>query len=160
MTGAGDGGGLAEAGDGVGEERGYRRGSESERAERSACNGAWLDEGKRQQSDLFPTSPHPAACPLSQGHPRHLPMARAQPALPPLPPCSLPSPARTPGTPSSGVCATYPTRPPPMQPALSRKDTRDTFQWRVRNLPYPPETYSVTLDPKPRQILIRTANKK
>ena len=50
--------------------------------------------------------------------------------------------------------------PSPMQPALSRKDTRDTFQWRVRNLPYPPETYSVTLDPKPRQILIRTANKK
>jgi hypothetical protein len=46
------------------------------------------------------------------------------------------------------------------QPAFSRKDTRDTFEWRVRNLPYPPEVYSVTVDQEQRQIVVRTSNKK
>ncbi len=47
-----------------------------------------------------------------------------------------------------------------LQPALSRKDTRDTFQWRVRNLPYPVETYALSIDQDQRQIVIRTSNKK
>ena len=46
------------------------------------------------------------------------------------------------------------------QPLFSRKDTRDLFQFRVRNLPYPQETYSVQVDPDQRQIVIRTTNKK
>jgi len=45
-------------------------------------------------------------------------------------------------------------------PLFSRKDTRDTFQWRVRNLPYPHETYDISLDHENRQIVIRTSNKK
>ncbi|GAX74324.1 hypothetical protein CEUSTIGMA_g1773.t1 [Chlamydomonas eustigma] len=45
-------------------------------------------------------------------------------------------------------------------PLFTRKDTRDTFQWRVRNLPYPPETYDISLDHEKRQIVIRTSNKK
>lgn len=45
-------------------------------------------------------------------------------------------------------------------PVLSRKDTRDSFQWRVRNLPYPPDTYNVTVDHQQQQIVIRTTNKK
>lgn len=46
------------------------------------------------------------------------------------------------------------------QPEFSRKDTRDAFQWRVRNLPYPPDTYDVSIDAPARQIVIRTSNKK
>ncbi|KAG1666950.1 hypothetical protein FOA52_004233 [Chlamydomonas sp. UWO 241] len=45
-------------------------------------------------------------------------------------------------------------------PAFSRKDTRDAFQWRVRNLPYPPDTFAVTVEAEARSIVIRTSNKK
>jgi len=41
-----------------------------------------------------------------------------------------------------------------------RKDTLTEFQWRVRNLPYPPSTYSVTGDAQTGKITIRTSNKK
>jgi len=45
-------------------------------------------------------------------------------------------------------------------PLFLRKDTPTAFSWRVRNLPYPPETYSVTIDDEAQQIIIRTSNKK
>jgi hypothetical protein len=45
-------------------------------------------------------------------------------------------------------------------PQFLRKDSKLNFEWRVRNLPYPPETYSVTVDPADRKIVVRTANKK
>eukprot|EP00899_Mesostigma_viride_P009989 jgi/Mesvir1/18992/Mv18953-RA.1 len=45
-------------------------------------------------------------------------------------------------------------------PIFSRKDAKDDFQWRVRNLPYPASTYSVTVDTPQRQIVVRTSNKK
>ena len=45
------------------------------------------------------------------------------------------------------------------QPVFVRKDTKPAFQWRVRNLPYPIETYDVTCDPE-HNIVIRTTNKK
>ena len=45
-----------------------------------------------------------------------------------------------------------------MNPQFGRKDTPKCFQWRVRNLPYPESTYSVSVDG--RQVVIRTANKK
>ena len=41
-----------------------------------------------------------------------------------------------------------------------RKDTLYDFQWRIRNLPYPPEVYSVTGDATTGKITIRTSNKK
>ncbi len=47
-----------------------------------------------------------------------------------------------------------------MQPIFSRKDTRDTFQWRVRNLTYPADVYSVSVEAADRKIVIRTSNKK
>merc|ERR1712216_807053 len=31
-------------------------------------------------------------------------------------------------------------------PIFMRKDLAECFQWRIRNLPYPKETYSVTID--------------
>jgi hypothetical protein len=46
------------------------------------------------------------------------------------------------------------------QPIFLRKDTLQEFQWRVRNLPYPPSTYSVTGDGQTGKITIRTTNKK
>ena len=46
------------------------------------------------------------------------------------------------------------------QPIFVRKDTKKAFQWRIRNLPYPIETYNVTADPESRTVIIRTTNKK
>lgn len=45
-------------------------------------------------------------------------------------------------------------------PVFLRMDTTDTFQWRVRNLPYKKEVYSVEVDDEKQQIVIRTSNKK
>ncbi|KAL3864886.1 hypothetical protein ACJMK2_006533 [Sinanodonta woodiana] len=45
-------------------------------------------------------------------------------------------------------------------PIFTRKDTKTAFQWRVRNLPYPKETYIVGIDEGQQHISIRTTNKK
>eukprot|EP01112_Ceratiomyxa_fruticulosa_P015229 TRINITY_DN4456_c0_g1_i1.p1 TRINITY_DN4456_c0_g1~~TRINITY_DN4456_c0_g1_i1.p1 ORF type:complete len:121 (-),score=26.79 TRINITY_DN4456_c0_g1_i1:42-404(-) len=45
-------------------------------------------------------------------------------------------------------------------PTLTRKDTADCFQWRIRNLFYPKEVYSVEIDPNEQKIVVRTSNKK
>mmetsp|Transcript_17069 Transcript_17069/g.28560 ORF Transcript_17069/g.28560 Transcript_17069/m.28560 type:complete len:203 (+) Transcript_17069:58-666(+) len=45
-------------------------------------------------------------------------------------------------------------------PQLVRNDRPHTFEWRIRNLPYPKSTYSVQLEQESRQIVVRTANKK
>eukprot|EP00191_Tetraselmis_sp_GSL018_P016628 CAMPEP_0177581342 /NCGR_PEP_ID=MMETSP0419_2-20121207/2093_1 /TAXON_ID=582737 /ORGANISM="Tetraselmis sp., Strain GSL018" /LENGTH=151 /DNA_ID=CAMNT_0019070371 /DNA_START=129 /DNA_END=581 /DNA_ORIENTATION=+ len=45
-------------------------------------------------------------------------------------------------------------------PIFSRRDVPTAFQWRVRNLPYPRDVYSVTIDHADRKIVIRTSNKK
>lgn len=45
-------------------------------------------------------------------------------------------------------------------PTLVRKDRPHAFEWRVRNLPYPKPTYSVTVDKEQNQIVVRTSNKK
>ncbi|KAG5855683.1 hypothetical protein ANANG_G00051700 [Anguilla anguilla] len=45
-------------------------------------------------------------------------------------------------------------------PVLIRKDTKASFQWRVRNLPYPKEVYSVSVEPGEQCCIIRTTNKK
>lgn len=41
-----------------------------------------------------------------------------------------------------------------------RKDNFDSFQFRVRNLPYPEDVYSVTIDEEKQEIVVRTSNKK
>jgi hypothetical protein len=43
-------------------------------------------------------------------------------------------------------------------PILSRQDTPQLHQWRIRNLPYPPETYNLSVEPD--AIVVRTTNKK
>ncbi|KAM4704433.1 LOW QUALITY PROTEIN: protein DPCD [Rhinophrynus dorsalis] len=45
-------------------------------------------------------------------------------------------------------------------PVFTRKDTKTGFQWRIRNLPYPKEVYSVSVDKAERCCIIRTTNKK
>ncbi|XP_012381192.1 protein DPCD isoform X2 [Dasypus novemcinctus] len=45
-------------------------------------------------------------------------------------------------------------------PIFMRKDTKMSFQWRIRNLPYPKDVYSVSADQKERCIIVRTTNKK
>jgi len=51
-------------------------------------------------------------------------------------------------------------RPSNSNPVLVRKDRPHAFEWRVRNLPYPKSTYSVTVDTEQNQIVCRTSNKK
>ena len=47
------------------------------------------------------------------------------------------------------------------QPQLSRKDTADAFEFRIRNLPYPKDVFSVQIEPAtPDAITVRTSNKK
>eukprot|EP00397_Hematodinium_sp_SG-2012_P052552 GEMP01062186.1.p1 GENE.GEMP01062186.1~~GEMP01062186.1.p1 ORF type:complete len:198 (+),score=29.12 GEMP01062186.1:32-595(+) len=45
-------------------------------------------------------------------------------------------------------------------PIFMRKDTDDMFQWRIRNLHYPKDTYGISVDDETQQIVIRTSNKK
>ncbi|XP_075865944.1 protein DPCD isoform X2 [Microcebus murinus] len=45
-------------------------------------------------------------------------------------------------------------------PIFMRKDTKMSFQWRIRNLPYPKDIYSVCVDQNERCIIVRTTNKK
>lgn len=41
-----------------------------------------------------------------------------------------------------------------------RKDTLTSFQWRIRNLPYPKEVYSVSVEKEQRCCVVQTTNKK
>nr|XP_025129822.1 protein DPCD isoform X1 [Bubalus bubalis] len=45
-------------------------------------------------------------------------------------------------------------------PIFVRKDTKMSFQWRIRNLPYPKDVYNVCVDQKERCVVVRTTNKK
>ncbi|XP_055757587.1 protein DPCD-like [Salvelinus fontinalis] len=45
-------------------------------------------------------------------------------------------------------------------PVFMRKDTKTSFLWRVRNLPYPKEVYNISVEPDQRCCIIRTNNKK
>ncbi|XP_052102341.1 protein DPCD-like isoform X2 [Mytilus californianus] len=45
-------------------------------------------------------------------------------------------------------------------PIFVRKDSNTAFIGRVRNLPFPIETYNVTVDEDKKNIVIRTTNKK
>ncbi|CAI9716079.1 Hypothetical predicted protein [Octopus vulgaris] len=45
-------------------------------------------------------------------------------------------------------------------PIFIRLDIKDSFQWRIRNLPYPLDTYSISLDEDKQNVIVRTSNKK
>ncbi|EMP25882.1 Protein DPCD [Chelonia mydas] len=45
-------------------------------------------------------------------------------------------------------------------PIFMRRDTQTSFQWRIRNLPYPKEVYSVSVEKDQRCCVVRTTNKK
>ena len=45
------------------------------------------------------------------------------------------------------------------QPMVTRVDTDQLFEWRIRNLPYPKEVYQVTAE-TPVDVVVRTTNKK
>lgn len=47
-----------------------------------------------------------------------------------------------------------------VQPIVARKDTLKAFQWRIRNLPYPVNVYSVTVNDDKTHIIVKTSNKK
>ncbi|XP_037618864.1 protein DPCD [Sebastes umbrosus] len=45
-------------------------------------------------------------------------------------------------------------------PVFLRTDKKTSFQWRIRNLPYPKDVFGVTVEPSERCIVIKTSNKK
>uniref|UniRef100_A0A7S3QP37 Protein DPCD n=1 Tax=Dunaliella tertiolecta TaxID=3047 RepID=A0A7S3QP37_DUNTE len=45
-------------------------------------------------------------------------------------------------------------------PIFVRQDVPGAFQWRIRNLPYPSDVFSVSVDPSDNKIVVRTSNKK
>jgi hypothetical protein len=45
-------------------------------------------------------------------------------------------------------------------PIFLRKDTPEHFQWRIRNLAYPADVYSVSVDHDKQEVVVRTSNKK
>uniref|UniRef100_A0A3B4BFG8 Protein DPCD n=2 Tax=Periophthalmus magnuspinnatus TaxID=409849 RepID=A0A3B4BFG8_9GOBI len=45
-------------------------------------------------------------------------------------------------------------------PFFMRKDTKTSFQWRIRNLPYPKDVFSVSVEPSERCVIVKTSNKK
>jgi len=46
------------------------------------------------------------------------------------------------------------------QPTVSKRVTKTGLEWRIRNLPYPPDVYSVTADEDNHVIVVKTSNKK
>lgn len=46
------------------------------------------------------------------------------------------------------------------EPFLSKRVTRNALEWRIRNLPYPLATYTITCEGEQRTITVRTSNKK
>ncbi|KAI3352857.1 hypothetical protein L3Q82_019433 [Scortum barcoo] len=45
-------------------------------------------------------------------------------------------------------------------PVFLRRDTKTSFQWRIRNLPYPKDVFSASVEASDRCIIIKTSNKK
>ncbi|XP_026748949.1 protein DPCD [Galleria mellonella] len=46
------------------------------------------------------------------------------------------------------------------QPIVTRRNTRVNLEWRIRNLPYPISTYSISANNEEKCITVRTTNKK
>jgi hypothetical protein len=45
-------------------------------------------------------------------------------------------------------------------PMFMRKDTEERFEWRIRNLIYPKETYTIEIDHTKQEVVLKTSNKK
>lgn len=46
------------------------------------------------------------------------------------------------------------------QPYVTRRITKTSLEWRIRNLPYPVDTYTVTADAAGKCLVVKTNNKK
>lgn len=46
------------------------------------------------------------------------------------------------------------------QPFVTRRITRTNLEWRIRNLPYPIDTYTVMVEKTDKCLVVRTTNKK
>ncbi|XP_050315058.1 protein DPCD [Anthonomus grandis grandis] len=46
------------------------------------------------------------------------------------------------------------------QPFVTRRITKLNLEWRIRNLPYPIDVYSVSIDKESHSLIIKTTNKK
>ncbi|XP_030060594.1 protein DPCD [Microcaecilia unicolor] len=61
---------------------------------------------------------------------------------------------------SSGMLESDHIKESSCNPIFMRKDTKTSFQWRIRNLPYPKDVYEVSVDQNERCCIVRTSNKK
>lgn len=43
---------------------------------------------------------------------------------------------------------------------MTKRITKTNIEWRIRNLPYPIEVYSVSVNPDQKCLVVRTSNKK
>ncbi|XP_044761538.1 protein DPCD-like isoform X2 [Coccinella septempunctata] len=55
---------------------------------------------------------------------------------------------------------TIPIKENSSQPYIRKRNTRRIIEWRIRNLPYPSETYIVTCNEEDKSVTVRTTNKK
>jgi hypothetical protein len=44
------------------------------------------------------------------------------------------------------------------QPSIFRRDTKECFQWRVRNIEYPVDVYDITADVEKNEIVVRVSH--
>mmetsp|Transcript_2802 Transcript_2802/g.3999 ORF Transcript_2802/g.3999 Transcript_2802/m.3999 type:complete len:206 (-) Transcript_2802:309-926(-) len=47
-----------------------------------------------------------------------------------------------------------------VNPSFHRRDKLECWEWRVRNLPYPLETYNITVEKDMTELVLRTTNRK
>jgi hypothetical protein len=45
-------------------------------------------------------------------------------------------------------------------PSFHARDTAEAWEWRVRNVPYAKEIYTITVEPETQELVLRTSNKK
>ena len=45
-------------------------------------------------------------------------------------------------------------------PTFHCRDTAGAWEWRIRNLPYKQDVYSVSVEPETQSLVLRTSNKK
>jgi len=45
-------------------------------------------------------------------------------------------------------------------PTFHARDTLEAWEWRVRNVPYPKDVYSITVEEETQELVLRTSNKK
>ncbi|CAM9622818.1 unnamed protein product [Ectocarpus sp. 12 AP-2014] len=60
----------------------------------------------------------------------------------------------------SGMGTADALQPSSLNPCFHPRDTSKSWEWHIRNLPYPEETYRLSVDEEKQTLVLRTTNKK